>query len=171
MTDLRWCGEQYPRWHVDEDGNVYRDELKFQPYLADGYLMVWEPGRYRSVAVHELVCTAFHGPRPVGKQCAHFNDVKLDNRPQNLRWATSSENHLDAIRNGTAIDNRGERNGQSKITEDDVRSIRHAYAQGGITQRKLAQDYNISLTNVHMIVKDKSWQHVSTSPATDSPLS
>lgn len=50
--------------------------------------------------VHRLVAEAFHGPRPVGRECRHLNDVKTDNRAVNLAWGTPSENCQDRVRNG-----------------------------------------------------------------------
>ena len=49
---------------------------------------------------HSLVLEAFVGPRPDGHECLHQNDVKSDNRLENLRWGSRSENSHDAIRNG-----------------------------------------------------------------------
>jgi hypothetical protein len=50
--------------------------------------------------VHHLVLEAFVGPRPPGMEACHWNDVGHDNRSENLRWDTHSENMRDAYRNG-----------------------------------------------------------------------
>lgn len=48
--------------------------------------------------LHILVCTAFHGPRPSSKhQVDHINRDRWDNRPENLRWVTCHENHMNSI--------------------------------------------------------------------------
>lgn len=57
------------------------------------------PGN-QTPAVHILVAEAFHGPRPPGMEVRHLNGVKLDNRAENLRWGTDSENMLDIVRHG-----------------------------------------------------------------------
>lgn len=65
-------------------------------------------GRYLRVAlrgtdsfrVHELVCLAFYGPRPKGMVTRHLNDNGLDNRLENLRYGTESENRYDMWDNG-----------------------------------------------------------------------
>lgn len=67
-----------------------------------GYRRVslWVNGAVRSRRVHQLVCAAFHGPRPVGLQARHLNGEQLDNRADNLRWGTPRENMRDRIKHG-----------------------------------------------------------------------
>ena len=57
-------------------------------------------GRSKTVTVHVLVATAFHGPRPTGMECRHLNGDPADNRAVNLQWGTTRENHLDRVRHG-----------------------------------------------------------------------
>lgn len=53
--------------------------------------------------VHALVCSAFHGPKSDPKlQVRHLNGDRLDNRPENLRWGTCSENMHDRVRHGNS---------------------------------------------------------------------
>lgn len=43
--------------------------------------------------VHQLVCEAFHGPRPFPTAVViHLNEDAHDNRPENLKWGTQKEN-------------------------------------------------------------------------------
>src|SRR5437660_84181 len=53
-------------------------------------------GRNSPIAVHLLVLYAFVGPRPVipgyKVEARHLNDVKTDNRAENLVWGTSRQN-------------------------------------------------------------------------------
>ncbi len=74
-----------------------------QPYCGpDGYMRTYHDGRL--YLVHRLVCRAIHGPAPAGKSLVlHYNDIKADNRADNLRWGNASENMADAKRNGIAI--------------------------------------------------------------------
>lgn len=57
-------------------------------------------GTVRMPRVCVLVAEAFHGPRPAGLMVRHLNDIKTDNRPENLAWGTMAENGADYVRNG-----------------------------------------------------------------------
>lgn len=54
----------------------------------------------RKHQVHRLVLESFVGPCPEGMQALHWNDTYGDNRLENLRWGTSTENSEDLVRNG-----------------------------------------------------------------------
>lgn len=60
--------------------------------------------RVQNAAVHRWVCEAFHGlPESADLQACHVNDIKSDNRPENLYWGSPRKNALDAIRNGRNV--------------------------------------------------------------------
>jgi hypothetical protein len=66
----------------------------------------WKVGLYKSrkritIRVHALVLEGFVGPRPHGRQAAHWNGDGQDNRLCNLRWATPLQNRVDGERHGT----------------------------------------------------------------------
>lgn len=65
-----------------------------------GYRLVHLDMTRRNAKVHQLVCEAFHGPRPPGQVVRHLNDVHDDNRAENLSWGTHAENNQDCIANG-----------------------------------------------------------------------
>lgn len=52
-----------------------------------------EGGRQSPRKVHQLVCEAFHGPKPFPEAVVlHLDEDGLNNRPDNLRWGTQKEN-------------------------------------------------------------------------------
>ncbi|AUQ74789.1 HNH endonuclease signature motif containing protein [Phaeobacter piscinae] len=47
----------------------------------------------KTFKVHQLVCEAFHGPKPFPKAIVlHMDEDPSNNRPENLRWGTRKEN-------------------------------------------------------------------------------
>lgn len=63
-----------------------------------GYRRVYVAGKLRYV--HQLVLETYVGPCPPGQECLHANDVPDDNRLENLRWGSRSDNRHDSVRNG-----------------------------------------------------------------------
>ena len=54
----------------------------------------------------------------------------------------------------------GENNGNSKLTEFEVKQIKMMYAAGGYTYASLAEITNISKTQIYRIITRKSWKTV-----------
>jgi len=92
-------------------------------------------------------------------EARHFPDRNpLNNRLENLSWATPKQNQQDRITHKTDL--RGKDHPMVKITEDVVREIRSRYAVGGIMQKELAKIYGITQSNVSVIVLRRTWKHL-----------
>ena len=49
--------------------------------------------RFGNMKAHQLVCEAFHGPKPFDRAVViHKDENALNNRPENLKWGTQKEN-------------------------------------------------------------------------------
>jgi len=47
----------------------------------------------KNYRVSRLICEAWYGPSPPGKSvCMHLDEDATNNRPENLRWGTQTEN-------------------------------------------------------------------------------
>ena len=66
---------------------------------------------------------------------------------------------LDKCAKGRANTPRGERAGQSKLTEDAVRDIRSLSARG-VSQHELARLYRVSQVAIGYVVRRRTWAHV-----------
>lgn len=55
---------------------------------------------------------------------------------------------------------RGEDNGYAKLDEVRVCEIRKRYAAGGITQRELADEFDVAVMTINAVVLRKNWAHV-----------
>jgi DNA invertase Pin-like site-specific DNA recombinase len=54
----------------------------------------------------------------------------------------------------------GEKNGNAKLTIEDVKHIKGLYAKGGHTYESIAAISNVSKAQVYRIIKGKSWASV-----------
>ena len=112
-------------------------------------------GKVEVRLVHRLVAEAFI-PNPLNKPMVnHINGIKTDNRVENLEWVTVSENHCHAYAIGLR-NARGENNGQSKLTNEQVRYIRENSKH--LTQVQLAVMFNVGATTIHNVQTGKSYQ-------------
>lgn len=157
----RKCPGGYPAGRLVANGRWRRSFQK-----QDGSISVYEypmvslyngPLR-RKRKVHQIVASAFLGPRPGPTyQVAHNDGNPLNNDVDNLRWCTPSENQADRNAHGTC--NRGSRHGMSKLTEDDVRLIRRRL-QEGHTQRAVAVEFGINPRYARALKTGAAWKHV-----------
>lgn len=144
----------------DPDNNSYRGRIISQCPQYDGYLRVsmYDGDRYQRRFVSRLVAEAFveRPSRDGSLQVNHKNGDKKDNRADNLEWVTPKENHRHASRKGLRA--KGERHGQSKLTESDVVTIRRRYSEGA-TQSEIAADYGVCRGTISSVVRGKTWRH------------
>jgi DNA-binding MarR family transcriptional regulator len=55
---------------------------------------------------------------------------------------------------------KGERHCNHKLTDIQVREIRKLYAQGGISELRLARQFGVTPGNIHAILKRETWAHL-----------
>jgi hypothetical protein len=144
--------------------NILGKELRcMQPWRGPGgYLRIelYHDGQRFIKKVHRLICEAFNGPCPSGMECRHLNGDKTDNRANNLCWGTRGDNVADMIQHGQMVRSDGEKNGNAKLTENDVLSILAAYFCGTTTYKQLAKLYGVSLTQIGQIVRRERWRYL-----------
>jgi hypothetical protein len=124
-----------------------------------GYLHVSlsRDGNVEHCDIHLLVLEAFVGPPKPGQEGRHGPNGKLNNRLTELCWGTRPENCADKLRDGT--DNQGMKHANAKLTDIKVREIRTRAAQGEV-YRLIAADYNVSVSNISLVVRREAWTHV-----------
>lgn len=154
---VRICPE-FPELVVSDQGDVWGPSGKRLKGSvgSGGYRQVGLGGRgkARVVRVHQIVCTAFHGPCSVGQEVRHMNGDRLDNRAANLKWGTRAQNVADARAHGTLI--RGSASPLTSLEDDDVRHIRSSSWTG----RELAAYYGVSPMTISRILNRKTWRHI-----------
>lgn len=171
---------RFPDYAVSRDGKIWSKPRKrlcnlkrpgkyrFYPgrwlkysLNSDGYLHVTLcRGRKKyNRPIHRLILETWFGFRPIGRQCRHLDGNKLNNRLDNLRWGTGSENQLD--RNEHGVGNIGEQNPSAKLTEEKVRIIRYLGRIGMFTARDIAWQFGVSRETISAILTGRNWRKVS----------
>lgn len=170
-----FCEKHYRRWlrHGDPLGgstfdgapkaflndvalNYSDDECLIWPFAlaGTGYPTIHIKGRMKRV--HRLVCQHFYGDPPTDKhEAAHgCGNARCVNH-RHLRWATTVENHADKIGHGTL--QRGERNGKSTLTVDQVSEIKKLLAAGMHIDREIASISGATRRQVNTIKLGRCW--------------
>ncbi len=135
--------------------------------ILNGYIHVHlsRNGFQQKKFLHVLICTAFHGPKPKGKQVRHLDGKSLNNRADNLTWGTKKEDAADQARHGTRPDFRGDRNPAALMTWVLVHKIRAAHrklivnkkATNG-TYARLAELFGVSEAAVKRATSKRYWR-------------
>lgn len=126
--------------------------------LTSGYwgvqLVVGDRIRQRHIG--PLVLESFCGPRPNGYQACHGPKGPLCDELGNLQWGTKSKNHgEDRLRDGTDV--RGEKHGNSALTNEQVAAIKGRLKAGGRICAALAREYGVGRTTIAAIKYGRNW--------------
>lgn len=110
-------------------------------YSKSGHLSVVLEHSGNGQPVHQLVMKAFKGNPPVEMEVLHINGDPTDNRIENLRYGTRTENILDVYRQGGRW---------RKLSIEDVESIRFSL-YCGMHGVDLANEFRVSQTTISNI--------------------
>lgn len=86
---------------------------------------------HKSYREHILICKAFHGDKPNHNSIVgHHNNIKTDNRIENLYWTTTKENSRKSWEDGCSYNKKGEDNPNSmkiKVLDSKTNEIVGVY--------------------------------------------
>ena len=116
-------------------------------------------GNKKAIRVHVAVAKLFvENPNEL-YEVNHIDGNKDNNVAENLEWCTHSYNMKHAVFTGLLLMPHGEENGNSKLTETDIKFIREKYIprdkKFGV--RALARKYNVHHTTISHIVNGMVW--------------
>lgn len=125
----------------------------------DGYgkIGIARDGVTRNLRAHRVSFEYINGSIPPENCICHHCDNPSCVRPDHLFLGTVWDNNHDKEKKNR--DSRGERNGQAKLTEEDVRIIREMYHKGH-TQENIAEIFNVGQTCISKVVRKTRWIHV-----------
>ena len=135
--------------YVDGFKRTYKGSIKKTRLNSKGYVRanLKKDGKRYDFTIHRLVAIAFI-PNPLNKpQVNHINGVKTDNRVENLEWCTNSENIIHSVKMRLV---------ETKLNDLEAIEIYNS----NLSQRKLAEVYNISASIVWRIKNKKAYKHL-----------
>ncbi len=115
--------------------------LKPGRYCKSGHVSVVLGKKTNGIPVHRLIMKTFEGDCPKGMEVLHINGNPQDNRFENLRYGTRTENILDVYRQGYKW---------RKLSIDDVEAIRFGIFCG-IKGVELSKMFGVSQTTISNI--------------------
>jgi hypothetical protein len=148
---------QWLKNHVDHPS----DECLTWPYALDKTTGHGSVNINRKIEdPSRVMCALVHGKPPTTKHEAAHSCGKGHKgcvNPRHLSWKTHAENMADTLVHGTST--KGERHGCAKLTESEVLAIRDG-ARRGVTQKALAERFNVSDGAIYSIVHNINWRHI-----------
>jgi hypothetical protein len=124
---------------------------------SHGYGKFYSDKRGRPVAAHRTAWVITHGNLLEGQVVRHKCDNPACVNPEHLETGSQAQNLNDMFLRGRNPDRSKGRNGFAKLTLEQVRSIRSAYARGNISHRELATMFHVGATTIHNIIHHQRW--------------
>lgn len=156
--------KDHPRYEISKCGvirNAITKAIKSQYVGSTGYYMVSFSYKNKSKPnrVHRLLAINFIANPEGLPEVNHIDGDKLNYSLLNLEWVTHAENMKHAFTEGLA-NNTGEKNGQSKLKEDQVKEIKILLTDGNLSQYKIAALFGVSRSCILGIKLGRLWAHV-----------
>ena len=127
--------------------------------IEHGYGRVKIEGR--KYQAHRVAYAMYYGDFDPDQVVRHQCHNKRCVNPAHLKLGTHADNVEDKVRAGRQA--KGEGNGASTLKEHQVIEIRRSYAQGGVSYRALADQFEVSKSAIFYVIKGGGWKHLGTS--------
>jgi len=114
----------------------------------------------RTISAHRAMWEWKFGPVPDDQFVLHRCDVMRCVRPDHLFLGDHQSNMDDKVFKGRQAN--GETFASSKLTQEQVDAIRRKYANGGVTQQALADEFGTTQCNISHICLRRIWKGVAT---------
>lgn len=108
---------------------------------------------------HHFAYAQAFGPIPEGMDVCHSCDNPLCVNPNHLFTGTKKDNMRDCSLKGR-YNHKGEHNGNSKLTELEVRHVRNLRHIYGMTYAQISRACGVHETAIWNIISGDSWSHV-----------
>ena len=139
-------------WHLDAETGCY---IWQRCRTGLGYGSLRSQGRM--VPAHRFAFEMANGPIPEGMHVLHICDNPLCVNHGHLFLGTHDDNMKDKKNKGRAQRLSGESNGRTKLTADQVVSIRTLVA-AGCSKADLATQFGVTQQNINRIIGNQTWR-------------
>ena len=158
-------------YEIDIQGNVYSIARKGTKggkisLIKDEYfeVVLCKDSKMKRFSLHRLIAIHFIENPNNYVQVNHIDGNKFNNDVSNLEWCSNSQNQIHAYKTGLRISAHGSKNGNSKLSENDIEEIRKIASSSGryYGRKQLAERYNVSEGHIKDIVTKRRniWNHV-----------
>jgi hypothetical protein len=112
------------------------------------------------IRAHRFSWLLYFGEIPIRMLVCHKCDNPKCVNPEHLFLGTNKDNTNDMIQKGRGNKAKGEKQGFSKLTEEQVINIRKEYIEGNISYSKLSKKYNVVFGTIAAVLTNKTWKHI-----------
>ena len=126
---------------------------------SKGYGVFSVDGKAR-YATHVLFYLRHNYWPPKGRTANHHCDNTGCMNPRHLYLGTQKSNARDREERGRGNHAKGEHNGKAKLTEKEVRTIKHILKQGIMLQSEIGEMFDVGCRQISYINTGKNWSHV-----------
>ena len=119
-------------------------------------------GALGSLKAHRVAYEIYYA-EPLGElHCLHRCDNPSCVNPFHLFSGTNADNVKDKVEKGRCYtgNQKGQSNGNSKLTDTLVKEIRLLYNSGGYTTTQLGKEYGVNRATISYVVNNKTFKHL-----------
>jgi hypothetical protein len=114
----------------------------------------------KTVSAHRSAYTVWIGPIPDTLLVRHTCDNPPCINPKHFVLGTDKDNAKDREERNPGRQSKGENNGSSILTSDQVLEIRRTYPQRTISRKQFAALYGVGEGTIKAIMRGKTWRHL-----------
>lgn len=107
---------------------------------------------------HRMSWLIFRGKIPKGLFVCHKCDNRKCVNPKHLFVGTCADNHKDMVKKGRMA--RGKELPQTKLSKNDIFTIRNSYSKGKTIQRELALRFSVGQDHISRIINKLAWSYI-----------
>lgn len=133
---------------------------------ADGHVCVdlSKNGSSKRRYIHTIVLETFVEARPQGMECRHLDGNPENNKIENLKWGSKSENTRDSVKHGTHWLSKNIQKGSmckwAKLNEFKVRVIKKLLIENNLNIKEISEIFRVSNTSIYDILMNRTWKHI-----------